>query len=144
MTFLPAAFAALILAAAPQSQPTGEDLLASLFAKVEEAVRTEHKIDPVQEFDGGHQLAQGATGEMDFEVQGGTYMIVGVCDESCSDIDIRLTTASGELVGEDVLEDDTPVVTFEATPGAVYHAVVGMAACGVETCLSRVKVYRLG
>lgn len=144
MTLFPAALAALTLAVPPQSQPTGEALLAELFAKVEEAVRTAHRIDPVEEVDSGHQLARGATGEMDFDLQGGTYIIVGVCDESCSDIDIRLTTASGELVGEDVLDDDTPVVAFEAAPGAAYRAVVGMAACDVETCLTRVKVYRLG
>lgn len=144
MSLLPAAFAALTLAVLPQSQLTGEELLAGLFAKVEEAVQSEHNITPVEEVGGRHQLAQGATGDLVFDLEGGTYMIVGVCDESCSDIDIQLTTVSGEVVGEDVLEDDTPVVTFEAAPGAGYHAKVGMAACAAETCLTRVKVYRLG
>jgi len=146
-TVFAAALAVLSLAVAPQSaQPTqlaGQALLDALFAKVEEAVRTEHQIDPAEEVASGHQLAQGATGDLDFEVAGGSYMIVGVCDESCGDLDIRLTTADGELVGQDILDDDTPVVTFQAEPGAGFRATLGMTACGAETCLSQAKVYKL-
>lgn len=146
-TVFAAALAALSLAIAPQeaqpAQLSGQALLDALFAKVEDAVRTEHQIDPVEEVAGGHQLAQGTTGDMDFELTGGSYMIVGVCDESCGDLDIRLTTAEGELVGEDILDDDTPVVTFQAEPGAGYRATLGMSACGAETCLSQAKVYKL-
>lgn len=144
MTFLPAAVAALTLAMPPQSQPTGEALLAGLFEKVEEAVRTQHNIDPVEEVGGMHQLALGETGDLVFDLQGGSYMIVGVCDENCSDIDIVLTTIDGALVGEDTLDDDRPVVTFEAAPGAGYHAKIAMTGCQVAKCRTRAKVYRLG
>lgn len=150
-TVFAAALAALSLAVAPQpaaqsaqpAQLAGQALLDALFAKVEDAVRTEHQIDPAEEVAGGHQLAQGATGDLDFEVSGGTYMIVGVCDESCGDLNIRLTTAQGEPVGEDVLADDTPVVTFQAEPGAGFRATLDMVACGAATCLSQAKVYKL-
>lgn len=144
MSLLPAAFAALTLAVLPQSQLTGEELLAGLFAKVEEAVQSEHGITPVEEVGGMHQLALGGVGDLVFDLQGGTYMIVGVCDENCSDIDIVLTTIDGALVGEDTLDDDTPVVTFEAAPGAGYHAKIAMTGCQVEKCRTRAKVYRLG
>lgn len=145
-----AALAALSLAVAPQeaqpaqsAQLAGQALLDALFAKVEEAVRTEHQIDPAEEVAGGFMLTQGATGELDFEVAGGAYMIVGVCDESCGDLNIRVTTAGGEAVGEDVLEDDTPVVTFNAAPGAGFRATLGMITCGAEACLGQAKVYKL-
>ena len=147
-TVFAAAFVALSLsimpqAAAPQAPLAGQALLDTLFAKVEEAVRTQHQIDPVVEVGGNQELAQGTTGDLDFELTGGSYMIVGVCDQSCGDLDIRLATLEGELVGQDILEDDTPVVTFQAEPGAGYRATLGMTACAAETCMVQARVYKL-
>ena len=144
MTVFAAAMVALSLTIVPQSAPlAGQALLDALFAKVEDAVRAQHQIDPVEELAGDHQLGQGTTGDLDFTVAGGSYMIVGVCDESCGDLDIRLATAEGELVGQDILEDDTPVVTFQAEPGAAYRATLGMTGCNAEFCMAQAKVYKL-
>jgi hypothetical protein len=40
--------------------------------------------------------------------------IVGVCDEACSDIDIRVLNPRGQIIAQDVRDDDHPVVDLRA------------------------------
>jgi hypothetical protein len=143
MSLFPAAFAALTLTMLPQAQLTGEALLEELLARVEQAVQSDHGVTLVEEVGGMHQLALGEIGDLVFDLEGGNYMIVAVCDEACSDIDIVLSSVGGELIGEDTLDDDTPVVTFEAAAGAGLHARIAMAGCRAEKCRTRARVYQM-
>jgi hypothetical protein len=87
-------------------------------------------------------LRQGQDEEFELELQGGkTYIIVGVCDGDCSDLDMALSTTSGEGVDSDYEEDDVPMVMVEVAQGATYTLMVRMAACSIEPCGFGVGVF---
>ena len=87
-------------------------------------------------------LRQGEDSEFELQLEGGkNYIIVGVCDGDCTDLDMSLTTASGQDVDSDFEEDDVPMVTVEVPQGATYNLMVRMAACSVEPCGFGVGVF---
>lgn len=77
--------------------------------------------------------------DLEFGVQ---YMIVGVCDADCSDLDLSLTDLQSNVLFEDLLDDDAPILTFTAPAGGVYFLQVEMYECSVEPCSFGYKVYR--
>jgi hypothetical protein len=77
--------------------------------------------------------------DLDFGVE---YMIVGVCDKDCSDLDLSLMDLQGNVLFEDLLDDDAPILTFTAPAGGVYFLHVEMYECSVEPCSFGYKVYR--
>jgi len=76
--------------------------------------------------DGGlHEMEQPRTGSLDagehesqtLSLQSGNrYMMVGVCDNDCSDLDLRLYDPSGDEIDVDVELDDKPVL--DVTPSS--------------------------
>lgn len=46
------------------------------------------------------------------------YIMVGVCDGDCSDMDLRLLDGQGNTVAQDVADDDTPLLVFTLQPAA--------------------------
>jgi hypothetical protein len=90
-------------------------------------------------------LRTGQDEQFELELEGGkTYIIVGVCDGDCSDLDMALTTAAGADVSSDFQDDDVPMVTVEVERGATYNLMVRMAACSVEPCAFGVGVFADG
>jgi hypothetical protein len=76
-------------------------------------------------------------------LQGGArYAIVGVCDNDCSDVDLRLWAPDGNKLAEDILLDDTPVLEFTATVTGQYRLSVEMATCRTNPCYWGVQVYK--
>lgn len=73
---------------------------------------------------------------------GKAYVVVGVCDEDCSDFDIEVKNTNGEVVGSDVLEDDAPMVVLQNLPAGAYQIQSIMADCAQDPCLTGVRVYR--
>ena len=69
------------------------------------------------------------------------YAFLGVCDNDCSDVDLRLFDEDGDEVDSDVRTDDWPIV--EVTPGhtARYRLKVIMASCSVSPCFYGVGMY---
>ena len=61
-------------------------------------------------------------------------MIAGVCDNDCTDIDLRLYDSNENLVDEDVLEDDVPVVTITPDRDGQYAIEGIMYECETEFC----------
>lgn len=90
-------------------------------------------------------LRTGQDEEFELELEGGkTYIIVGVCDGDCTDLDMALTTSGGEDVDSDYEDDDVPMVMVEVERGATYNLKVRMAACSVEPCAFGVGVFADG
>jgi hypothetical protein len=76
-------------------------------------------------------------------LQGGVrYAIVGVCDNDCTDVDLRIWDPSGTKLAEDILTDDTPVLEFTATTTGQYRLSVEMATCSTNPCYWGVQVYK--
>jgi hypothetical protein len=65
---------------------------------------------------------------------GNSYLIVGVCDEDCADMDLVLSDATGRSLAQDILDDDTPVLTLEITRSGGYDLRVRMPDCDVNPC----------
>jgi hypothetical protein len=77
-----------------------------------------------------------STGSQTVDLRAGVhYTLVGVCDENCSDIDLRIfgpgTTGK---VAEDVQPNNTPVLEFTAPVAGRYRLAVEMVTCGANPC----------
>jgi type II secretory pathway pseudopilin PulG len=72
---------------------------------------------------------------------GGRYAIVGVCDNDCSDFDLRIWGPDGTKLDEDIETDDTPVLEFVAPVTGQYRLSVEMPSCRQNPCYWGVQVY---
>ena len=61
-------------------------------------------------------------------------MIVGVCDNDCSDFDLALETSDRAVLASDVLDDDVPVVEYAPNKSGTYWIRPTMVACSVNPC----------
>ena len=87
-------------------------------------------------------LNSGNRESMMINLTGGTrYAIVGVCDNDCSDVDLRIWDPSGTKLAEDILTDDTPVLEFTATVTGQYRVSVEMATCSTNPCYWGFQVF---
>lgn len=73
--------------------------------------------------------------------KGVSYKVLGVCDNDCSDVDIKLFNMSGTNIGEDVLADDVPIVELIPTADGQVQIEVIMATCSQNPCYHGVEVY---
>lgn len=73
--------------------------------------------------------------------KGSEYALIGVCDEDCSDLDLRVSTLNGEIIDTDVEVDDYPVVKVWVTGTGEFRLEVGMADCSAEPCSYGIGVY---
>lgn len=62
------------------------------------------------------------------------YTFVGACDRDCSDLDLQLFDENGNLIDEDLLSDDVPVVTVVPEWTGRFYVKVIMARCSVSPC----------
>ena len=71
-----------------------------------------------------------------------TYKFVAVCDEDCTDVDLRLYDARGNLVARDTLVDDVPEIDITPRWSETFTVVVTMAQCNREPCRTVISSYR--
>jgi len=87
-------------------------------------------------------LRQGASTDLSINLNAGrSYMMVGVCDQDCSDVDLRLFDPSGNEVDSDLLADDVPIVDTRPARSGTYRVRVIMTACRTEPCRFGVGLY---
>jgi hypothetical protein len=80
-------------------------------------------------------MNQGATDRWTFRFdQGSEYGITGACDEDCSDLDIVVEDANGNVMASDEADDDFPVVFFTPRSGGNYTVNVKMYSCSQQPC----------
>lgn len=117
--------------------PTGAALVNALFAQVEREILPGQRA--LSAFRG--TLAKDGGTKHEFNAVAGTnYLVIGVCDEGCSDLDLGVYNDAGELIEGDVEADDTPAVVFAATQGGRHQIAVVMPAC-TSRCAYGVNVY---
>lgn len=88
------------------------------------------------------RLDENETDSWTFWLDGGyDYTIIGVCDEDCGDIDLTLLDDDGDMVDEDVLEDDYPIVNASPSSDAVYTIEIDMYKCDVEPCYFGIAIF---
>jgi hypothetical protein len=87
-------------------------------------------------------LREDATAGHTLQLNAGTsYQLIGVCDNDCSDFDLRLFDQRGRMVAEDVLTDDTPVLNVTPRIGGTYTVRAIMTSCSDEPCRYGIGVY---
>ena len=66
--------------------------------------------------------------------RGVTYRAYGACDDHCSDLDMEIYDASGNLADRDTATNDTPYVQIMATQTGRAYVRVWLYACSAEPC----------
>lgn len=72
---------------------------------------------------------------------GRDYRVVGVCNERCADLDLRMFDASGQIVTADTLADDVPILRVRPEVTGNYAIQADMARCAAQTCWFAFNVY---
>src|SRR3954471_24382903 len=72
---------------------------------------------------------------------GTAYALVGVCDNDCSDLDLRLFDASGREGAPDLPTNDTPVVPVAPRRTGSYTGRAIMTQCSSQPCRYGIGVY---
>jgi hypothetical protein len=72
---------------------------------------------------------------------GTTYAFLGVCDQDCHDIDLRLFDPDGDEVDSDIGTDDWPVVNIVPRVTGKYRVKVIMASCAKNPCYYGIGVF---
>lgn len=96
-----------------------------------------------------HEVVTGSLAEGEVEtvkavLQGGaSYTILGVCDNDCADLDLRLRSRNGNVLDADIETDDFPLVqaTVAGDGSITFDLEVIMASCSVEPCRYGVAVF---
>ncbi len=87
-------------------------------------------------------LNQGANTSHNFPLTAGrNYVIIGVCDRDCTDVDLRLYDASGNTIASDVAVDDHPTLQFTAGMSGNFRLQVEMATCSTNPCYYGVQLF---
>jgi hypothetical protein len=133
-----AAGAALLCASPAQAQDEWTQQVSQQLDEVVEAM-AERGFSPVGD---PHidALSEGASDEVELQLEPGSYEIVGMCDADCEDLDLVLSRDSAEVTG-DFETDDTPVLAFQVEGGGTFTLRVDMATCTSGPCRYGVRVF---
>ncbi|MCG6117615.1 MAG: hypothetical protein MEQ07_05390 [Aquimonas sp.] len=86
-------------------------------------------------------LGNSASDRYSFELESGReYIIVSVCDQDCSDLDLKLRDENGNVVAEDELDDDAPVVRITPRWSGKFELTVTMFECSSAPCYYGISV----
>ena len=95
-----------------------------------------------------HHIFTGNLKEKEFEnvvfelEKGGTYVILGVCDNDCKDVDLQLLNSRGRQIDKDEDLDDNPVVGVAPEQNERYTVRAVMASCSQSPCRYGLGVFR--
>ncbi len=88
-------------------------------------------------------LKEGETENVVFEFDSsGSYVVVGVCDNDCKDVDLKLLDSRGREIDNDVQEDDAPVVAVTPKQRERFTVQAIMADCNSNPCRYGLGVFR--
>ncbi len=69
------------------------------------------------------------------------YLIVGICDNDCDDLDLRLYDRNDNVVAADLEIDDHPTLGLPAGRSGLHYVEAAMASCAVEPCFYAVQIF---
>ncbi len=72
--------------------------------------------------------------------EGVNYRIYGACDNDCSDLDMEIYGADGELADRDVAIDDVPYVQITPTQSGRHYVRIWLYQCSAEPCYTAARV----
>ncbi len=87
-------------------------------------------------------LSSASTAQLPLTLRAGQAIrIVGVCDQACVDLDLRVVNPRGEVLALDTGGDARPVVDLRAEMFGQHTIEVGMVDCRAPRCRFAVNVY---
>ncbi len=87
-------------------------------------------------------LASATSAQLPLTLRAGQQIrIVGVCDRSCGDLDLRVLNPRGDVIAQDVAGDDHPIIDLRAEMFGQHTIEVGMVDCDAPRCRYAVNVY---
>jgi len=140
-----AAAAAVLLAISPLGQLNAQWLeqIDGQLQEIRELVEKDG-YRPLEENRTG-SLKNGARETQTLTLRAGIeYMVVGVCDTDCKDLDLRLRGPAGDEMDVDVETDDTPIVSVTPSVAGNFSLEVVMVSCSTEPCYWGVGIYGKG
>jgi len=88
------------------------------------------------------RMSVGEESAVDIEgTEGRTHLVVGVCDGDCNDIDLQISSGTGDMVWVDTEPDAVPTVEF-VTWEDTYEISMTMHHCAVGPCEWAIIVLR--
>lgn len=76
------------------------------------------------------------------DTRGVRYLVVGACDNDCTDLDFVLYDENGNYIDGDTGDDDIPMVEVTPRRTGTFELRVRMYECSVNPCYWGVGVYR--
>ncbi len=71
------------------------------------------------------------------------YLIVGVCDGDCGDIDLQIEDEDGDTLDTDVEDDDAPVLEFRTSSNSDhYKLTLDMVTCDADVCFYGIGIFK--
>jgi hypothetical protein len=87
-------------------------------------------------------LQPGAKERFTLPVERGVkYKVLGVCDNDCSNVDLRIFNMNGQNIGEDITDDDIPIVDLEPKVTGTVQLEATMVTCSEAPCYHAIEVY---
>jgi hypothetical protein len=68
------------------------------------------------------------------------YVVLGICDEDCADLDFHLLDPTGKEVLTDIRSDNRPLVSIVPPAGGAYQLKVSMVKCSTPPCYYALQV----
>jgi hypothetical protein len=75
---------------------------------------------------------------------GETYRVYGACDDDCSDLDMEIYGADGNLADRDTTRNDTPYVQIRPAQSGRVYVRIWLYACSAEPCTIAARVVEGG
>lgn len=72
---------------------------------------------------------------------GSRYIIAGVCDQDCSNVDLRLTAPDGAELAENLASDNRPTVSITSPGTGQFSVTVIMTGCRQSPCYWGFQVF---
>lgn len=134
------AFALLATPAAAQVPDPFARELAQKLGRAETILRDNGYMRAAGPFAGGLEQRHGRRFTITLRA-GLDYRIVGVCDSSCEDLDLRLYDPNDALIAEDTLQDNVPVIHVRPSVTGAYTIEAIMYRCTAARCWYAFNVY---
>lgn len=130
--------AALLLCRAPAAQ--AQDIVA-VYLDSAAVMVTAQGFEPMGEVVRG-SLAAGQTREIELRPRARTrYVVIGVCDTACTDLDLALMNRRGLDVAADRAPDNVPVLSVLPNDSDRYYIRIEMAACAAAECDYAIQIF---
>jgi hypothetical protein len=103
-------------------------------------VLTERGFARTDTFEGS--LDKDGSESLRFSLRGGReYALLAVCDDDCSNVDLRLYGENDKEIGASVGADGTPVITVKPEANGKFRLKISMVQCASSPCYYGVGLF---